>query len=335
MKPFRLARLVTVAVTATAALAGGLSAAASPDRAGAAPASSGPVFVLDKGRYSAFDPPDGISGNEFVDLNDRGQVAGTYVDAKTGSSRGFLRERSGRFTRFDLPGARQTYVAEINDRGQIVGTACDADPCTQRGFLRDVRGRFATIRKPGAAATQAFGLDDRGRIVGDYLDKFGKYHGYVWVNRRFTTIDVRGAVGTTLMGINERGDTVGLYLTADGSVHAFFRSARGRVTTIDAPDAKLTFPVDINDRGQVAGFTTDTLPLPDATDVHGFLLKNGPTGAFTRIDFPGARRTIVFGMNDHGSVTGVYENPNASPMTRPDGVPLTGRPAPADREFMR
>ncbi len=110
-------RFGIVVVSTTAALAGGLAAAASPDRAGAAPASSGPVFVFDQGRYSAFDPPDGISGNEYVDLNDRGQVAGTYVDAKTGTSRGFLRERSGRFTRFGPPGAIDTYVSEINDRG--------------------------------------------------------------------------------------------------------------------------------------------------------------------------------------------------------------------------
>ncbi len=178
-----------------------------------------------------------------------------------------------------------------------------------------MRGRFATIRKPGAVATQVHGLDDLGRIVGDYLDKNGRYHGFLWVNRRFTTIDVPRAAGTTLMGINDRGDTVGLYLETDGSMHAFFRSARGRVTTIGAPNAKLTFPVDINDRGQIAGFTTDTLPLPDATDVHGFVLTNGPTGAFTRIDFPGAPRTIVLGMNDRGSVTGVYANPNASPTS--------------------
>lgn len=133
------------------------------------------------------------------------------------------------------------------------------------------------------------------------------------MNRKFTTIDVRGAAGTTLMGINDRGDTVGLYFEADGSIHAFFRTARGQVTTIDAPDAKLTFPTDINDRSRIVGFTTDALPLPTATDIRGFVLKNGPTGPFTRIDYPGASRTIVFGLNDRGSITGVYENPNATP----------------------
>lgn len=128
---FRLAGLVAAVVSVTAVLAASWPAAASPHRPTEAPASLGPVFVLDGGRYSAFDPPDGISANEFVDLNDRGQVAGTYVDADTGASHGFLRDKSGRFTRFDAPGAIDTYVAEINDRGQIVGTACDSEPCTQ------------------------------------------------------------------------------------------------------------------------------------------------------------------------------------------------------------
>ncbi|WP_406052934.1 hypothetical protein [Kribbella sp. NBC_00889] len=171
---------VAVLTTSTLALATLLGASAHATEY-QPPGSSGLVFVLDGGRCSAFDPPDGVSANEFVDLNDRGQVAGTYSDSDAGASHGFLREKRGRFTRFD------------------------------------------------------------------------------------------------------------------------------------APDAKLTFPTDINDRGQIAGFTTDALPLPTATDIQGFVLKNGPTGPFTRIDYPGASRTIVFGLNDRGSITVVYENPNATP----------------------
>ena len=45
----------------------------------------------------------------------------------------------------------------------------------------------------------------------------------------------------------------------------------------------------------------------------GFLLAKGIDGPVTRIDFPGAPRTVVRGMNNRGQIVGVYENPDAAP----------------------
>src|SRR5919106_1624274 len=132
----RLRALTSAAVTVLVPLAAiSPSAAAEPatdppaavksdDPVGGDPQSPGPVFVLDKGRFFAFDPP-GVNANELIDVNGPEQVAGTYVDG-AGVSHGFLRDRRGRFTRFDFPGAAATYVLMLNDRGQIVGNACDS-----------------------------------------------------------------------------------------------------------------------------------------------------------------------------------------------------------------
>jgi hypothetical protein len=51
------------------------------------------------------------------------------------------------------------------------------------------------------------------------------------------------------------------------------------------------------------------------TGARGFLLAKGVNGRFTPIDFPGARRTQVGGLNDQGTIVGRYEN-SASRETR-------------------
>jgi uncharacterized membrane protein len=293
------------------AAAGTTDGTTCPPAVGGNPRSTAPVFMLDKGRFSAFDPP-GVNANELIDVNRRGQIAGTYV-AKNGVSHGFLRDKRGRFTRFDFPGASPTYVLKLNDRGQIVGNACDGIDCpTQFGYRRDADGRFRSLRYPDAVSTQAFGINDRGRIVGSYLDTAGTEHGYVWSRGRFTTFDVPGASLSQLTAINNRGEMVGIYIDADGNPHGFYRSPRGRITTVDVPGAVLTVPFDINDRGRIVGFTTSALPLPNADEVHGFVLKNGTDSSFTRIDVPGAPRTLASGIDDRGRIVGIYENPNAT-----------------------
>jgi hypothetical protein len=313
----RIRRIRQVAVVlglAAMLIAAGAAAASDRDRRqGGDPRSKVPVFVLEKGRFAVFDAP-GTGANELADINDRGQVAGTYIDA-AGANRGFVRDGRGRLTVFSVPGANQSYVVKINDRGQVAGNACDADPCdSPRGYLRDAKGRFTTIRVPDSVSTQALGLDDRGRVVGDFVDADGGDHGYLWEEGRFTTIDVPGATLTQVTAINDRGEIVGVYLDAAGNPHGFFRSTRGRISTIDAPDVRFTLPFDIDDRGQIVGFTTTALPLPDADEVHGFLLKDGPGGRFVRIDVPGAPRTLASGIDDRGRIVGLYENPNSTSL---------------------
>jgi YD repeat-containing protein len=280
------------------------------------PRSARPVFVLDKGRFAAFDAP-GAGAAEFPRINDRGQIVGSYVDA-AGASHGFVRDARGRLTVIAIPGAKETAPLAINNGGVIVGNTCAERPCARRrGFLRDARGRFKTISVPGSVQTQAYGIDDRGRVVGDYLDAAGAGHGYLWEKGRFTTIDVRDAAATTITALNERGEMVGLYFDAAGTSHGFFRSARGRIRTIDAAGVLITVPFDVNNRGQIVGITTTAPSLgPDDNEVRGFVLRDGAGGPFTRIDAPGATDTGASGIDDRGRIVGLYQKPNATPSAR-------------------
>jgi hypothetical protein len=67
------------------------------------------VFVLDKGRFKTMlfpfpaDPEDSLVG-----INNRGLIAGGYVEENFERSHGYVRDRRGRFTPIDVPGAAGT-----------------------------------------------------------------------------------------------------------------------------------------------------------------------------------------------------------------------------------
>jgi probable HAF family extracellular repeat protein/YD repeat-containing protein len=98
------------------------------------------------------------------DLNDRGQVVGSYLDA-AGAPHGFLLE-DGVYTEIETPGFPRAQLLGINDSGRIVGGYVD-DGGTVHGLMRDERGRFTTFDAPGATtATGAININDRRQIVG-------------------------------------------------------------------------------------------------------------------------------------------------------------------------
>jgi probable HAF family extracellular repeat protein len=125
-----------------------------------------------RGTITSFDVP-GAQGTEATDINDRGQIVGTYSEDtpivnNSARPRAYVLDRFGRgkFTRIDFPGASLTVASGINNRGQVVGGYLDAEG-RPHGFLWD-KGRFTTIDVPGAPNTVAFGINDRGQIVGTY-----------------------------------------------------------------------------------------------------------------------------------------------------------------------
>ena len=184
-----------------------------------------PAFLVARGRYTAFDAPGARLETAPTGINDHGQITGSYVDAD-GVYHGYLRDRRGRFTDVDLPGAVATAPGGINNGGQIVGRYYQSAPIRGpgakfRGFLLDGR-KLIRIDVPGALQTQAVDIDNRGQVVGEYLDANGNFHGFLWRKGRFKTIDVPGAPATSLTGINDRGEVVGVHGDrTSGSIHGF------------------------------------------------------------------------------------------------------------------
>jgi hypothetical protein len=84
-----------------------LSASPSQDPGASSPP---PGFLLERGRFKPVVPPPGLEdldpqGIAPLDLNDRGQIVGPYVDLAAEAARGVLLTR-GRLVKVDVPGAR-------------------------------------------------------------------------------------------------------------------------------------------------------------------------------------------------------------------------------------
>jgi probable HAF family extracellular repeat protein len=243
-------------------------------------------FIRDqRGRINRFLVP-GARGTEATDINNRGQIVGTYSDDTpivndSARPRAFLLDR-GRLTRIDVPGAAITAASGVNDRGQVVGGYRDARG-RSHGYLWE-KGKITTIDVPGSVATDLGDINNRGQIVGVYGD------------------DPNAPTGMT-------------------GVHGFLLS-RGDFTTFDAPGVPFTQPSGLNDRGQIVGTLVSD---PDLTEVHGFLLAKGAKRRFTPIDFPGAPRTAVFDINNRGQIVGIYENARvtAGRQRTPMRMPMT------------
>jgi probable HAF family extracellular repeat protein len=282
-----------------------------------------PGFLLDRGRVTKFDAPTAVTETGPNSINNRGQIVGGYKEAGN-ATHGFLRDRAGRFTTIDVPGAKGTGIYRINDRGQIVGRYSQTHTDIQdpdsiaRGFLLD-RGSLTRIDVPGAAETQAVGINNRGQVVGEYENPAGTFHGFLWHKGRFTTIDKPGAAATSLIDINDRGQILGVYAGDDGVLHNFLLD-RGRYTTFDAPGVPITLARDLNNRGQVAGSTLTPTEADPLAGARGFLLAKGVKGPFTPVDVPGAPRNVTFGLNDRGQLVGVYENTAATPSPQATGM---------------
>jgi uncharacterized membrane protein len=219
-------------------------------------------FVRDrKGRYTILADPPGTRGDrlsyETLDVNNRGEIVGFYNDDDGFTTTGFLRNRKGRFTDINVPGALVTGPFRINDRRQVVGIYADAGGAVH-GFLWE-HGEFATIDVPGATATGVLGINNRGQMVGFYVDSGGAYHGFLRERRgAITTLpDAPGTDpakgGTQPASINDRGRIVGLGYDSRGGSRAFLLK-RGRFTLLDgADDAAYTRALDINNRDQFLG----------------------------------------------------------------------------------
>ena len=255
------------------------------DAAPLPPADTSGAFVYRDGTFTPLDKIPGAALSTHFANNNRGQIAGFYLDAlpgpdgtaSPGTTHGFVRDRRG-VTKFDVPDASFILVKGINNRGEVVGEYGGPDaipgpdgtvpPGTIHGFVRDPRGVITTFDVPFFLLHDVADINDRGVIVG-YYDKLDGTSGGYLRNKggQFIRIDFPGASYTTIHGLNNRNQIVGGYLEGGampnpdgtvppGVVHGFLWE-RGRFTTLDVPGSIWTQPFGINDRGEIwAGTTT-------------------------------------------------------------------------------
>jgi uncharacterized membrane protein len=132
-------------------------------------------FLLSGGIYTTLDEPfAGVDGIFPNNINDAGQIVGTFDQSLAGQDFGFgFLLSGGVYTTLNDPsGVVGSTVAQgINNSGQIVGAYLDANNFTTiHGFLYS-GGTYTTFDDPLATtATEPFGINDMGQIVGTYDD---------------------------------------------------------------------------------------------------------------------------------------------------------------------
>jgi hypothetical protein len=118
-------------------------------------------------------------------INDSGQIAGQYVDSKSGRMRGYFQD-DRKIATFDAPGdpSGGTYVNGITDSGELLLIASydEASPYYPFHSFSWRRGVFTPLPNvpfPDATATFVFGLNDRGDISGRWVDSNNLQHAFV------------------------------------------------------------------------------------------------------------------------------------------------------------
>jgi hypothetical protein len=292
------------------------------------------AFVYRRGRFTPLARIPGAGASIHYALNNRGEVAGVYVDdgaviGPDGSYpvdavHGFVKDRRGAVTRFDVPGGFNAFPQGMNDRGQVAGIYLDAAG-VQTGFVRDRSAAVTTISL-SPIGTKARDINDHGDVVGIYGEPAENELGYVVrgylrdPRGEITTIEIPGTAETDPYAINDRNQIAGTYLDAgatfnpDGSVppgtlHGFLRDKHG-VTRLDVPGSLLTVALDVDNRGRVAGGYIDA-----AGRQHAFLWTRG---RYTVIDAPRpldsrAMGNIATAINDRGEL--VIPEPDVALVT--------------------
>lgn len=238
------------------------------------------IYDLATGATATFSVPGATGGTFASDINNLGQVVGSFYQLNAISPNFYVRNPDGTFTTF--AGVYQGAATGINDSGQVVGYSTISH--TESGFLSDpTSGVYTTLidGKTGFVnnSTTAESINDAGQVVGYSV---GRGFTYDPVSATFTNFTYPGAIATYAMGINNSGQIAGFYTYSLNSPSPPFSAttsfvldqASGTFTSLSDPAGVETFAEAINDAGDIVGYYTDAnmtsqpfLAIPQVTTV--------------------------------------------------------------------
>ena len=225
----------------------------------------------------------------------------------------------GVFTRYDFPGAQNTYFYALGNDGRAAGHYQDADGLYHGIITED--GELQQYDFPDAVQTFIYGISDAtGALTGNWIDASGVLRGF----SGDTIIEFPEARETHAHFVNASGGMVGSYVDADGVYHPYVRTPDGRFVSLDLPNAETLeyfFVHGINDVGVVVsrGKRVDSIP--------GTFVGTFQQG-LQELKVPGSVSTEGWNINQDGSIVGHYESADgltigfvAKPAVPVDDIP--------------
>jgi hypothetical protein len=240
----------------------------------ASPALATPHAGANKYRFETLDNQADVTFNQLLGINQHGVIAGYFGSGAQGHpNKGYLLVApygQVNYRNENWPVSTQTQVTGLNDRGVTVGF-------------------WSSTNKGGG--------DDNRAFVSE--------HGY-FIDGDFPT-DMPGAPPVDqLLGVNDHQVAVGFYNDANGNNHAYaFDIDRNQFSEITPSGINNPTAAGINNRGDIAGFGTDSTGDSSNGQVVGYLLRRD--GRVTILNVPGSSMTQALGINDDDEVVGVYQ----------------------------
>jgi|GEM_PF-3013237 len=249
-------------------------------------------------------------------INNRGQILfEQFIVNLDDSNRCFLRDGE---TLIDLgtPEGSQCFASDLNNRGQAVGTiqrSVESFPYHISSAFLWVSGALIDLGSLGGDWSIATAVNDRGQVVGgSSIAPFGGEHAFLWEAGRMT--DLGAPLGASrAFAINNRGQVA---LSSGGHVYLWEAGSLTDLGTLGGPELEppqtgggaipLTYPLDINDRGQI---------LVAVPDVPAGVLRYGvwESGVVTPLPSLGGGRPAAARLNNRGEVVGTDRPGPAAP----------------------
>ncbi len=253
-------------------------------------------------------PPEVGSTSESVAINASGLIGGDAQDSS--GEYGF--ESSGAGTPMkkipDGLGGSTIYPNGINDLGQLSGSAYLTGDTVEHAFVWKKDGSpMLDLGTLGGASSNSIGIGASGQAAGSSdLPGNAAHHAFVWKNDGSPMLDLGtlGGASSNALFINASGQVAGISETPHATVqHAFFWRNDGTsmqdLGTLGGPYVQ---PYALSDAGQVAGYSYTH--NPGAVNAHAFVWMNDGTPMKDLGATLGGHRSIAYGINSAGQVTG-------------------------------
>ncbi len=254
-------------------------------------------------------PGAALASTTAFNINNSGQIAGTYEDPAVGFRVFTL--TNGAYATVDPAGSvNGSSLVSLNNAGQVLGFSNTATPPNFGNYYLFSKGSFSAFPPPSANIPAGASLsfyNDVGAIAGQTATS-----AFIAQGGTVTTIVPPNGNSVSINTINNSNSVVGGYFpTVPPSPTANqegFLLANGVFTPIFVPGSAFTEATGINDNGVVVGYY-DQAPVTGAnnipvTPVVGFTYSNG---VYTSYSIPGVTETELFAINNSGQVVG-YES---------------------------
>ncbi|OGP51892.1 MAG: hypothetical protein A2Y79_09185 [Deltaproteobacteria bacterium RBG_13_43_22] len=261
----------------------------------------------------------------FIKINERGEIAGTYLDT-TNNPNGYptafrWTEKDGMQDLGTLPGGKWSFAMDINDNGEIVGYS-DRQTGYFHGFVWSEKTGMTDIgalSDPGVSFAMA--INNKGQVVG-----MGRLSGMYQPMILWTEQEGLEMIGTfpgenyaSPVAINEQGQAVGS--AADGSTFSAFMYSNkiGFLRIGDLPGGDKSTAVGINNNGIVVGYSFFSDSSNPDKKVQGFIWTD-KEGLSPLQSLSSDTTNLALAINEPGQIVGWSSHSNADGTVKTHAV---------------